>query len=298
VNASSGAVIGADVINSGTGYWQAPPCLITSETGSGAQLQAQVGILRADVLSSDSGVADLAQFELDLGHGIPAQLLVDGVTPFDQAARITVITPGAYIQIPSEPITVLVGTAKVTLRIQVGVVGVQVVHTGTGYLPSDQIVLTGSEWDPVRYQFVDEFNLNMCVAYVKSDAALSLDTLSNPYLGKQISVNRVLADVQGVQWQGDTRWDADTCTWDSDQTRFVEHTTATETVWDQSELSWDQNVTTFDQEPLTQYPDISQTIFDADHTLFDYYATVFDAAPVEYKSRTQKSWVWFMSAHE
>jgi hypothetical protein len=298
VDASSGAVIGSDVINSGTGYWHAPPCLITSETGFGAQLQAQVGILRADVLSSDTGVADLAQFELDLGNGIPAQLLVDGVTPFDQAARITVLSPGAYIQIPSEPITVLVGTAKVTLRIQVGVVGVQVIKAGTGYRPSDQIRLTGSEWDPVRYQFVDEFNLNMCVAYVKSDAQLSLDTLSNPYVGKQISVNRVLADVQGLQWQGDTRWDSDTCTWDSDQTRFVEHTTATETVWDQSELSWDQDVTTFDREPLTQYPDISQTIFDADHTLFDYYATVFDAVPVEYKSRTQKSWVWFMSAHE
>ena len=298
VNASSGAITGVDVVNTGSAYWQAPPCQVLTMTGSGALLQAQVGILSAQVVSSDVGVADLAEFELDLGHGSPAQLLVDGVTPFDQAARITVLNPGQYTHIPSVPITVLVGTAKVTLRLQVGVVSVQVVQAGSGYQPSDQIRLTGAEWDPVRYQFVDDFNLNMCVAYVKSDAELNLDTLSNPYMGKQIDVNRVVADIQGVQWQGDTRWDADTCTWDSDQTRFAEQTTATETVWDQSELTWDQQVTTFDREPLTQYPHISQTIFDADHTLFDYYATVFDAAPVEYKSRTQKSWVWFMSEHE
>ena len=298
VNAASGAVTTVDVINVGSAYWQAPPCEIVSNTGSGAQLQAQVGVLRADVLSSDTGVADLAQFELDLGHGTPAQLLVDGVTPFDQAARITVLTPGAYTQVPSVPITVLVGTAKVTLRLYVGVVGVQVIQAGTGYLPSDLIQLTGTEWDPVRYQFVDEFNLNMCVAYVKSDATLSLDTVINPYVGKQIHVNRVQALIQGVQWQGDTRWDSDTCTWDSDTTRFVEQTTATETVWDQSELTWDQHVTTFDLEPLTQPAPMSQTTFDADHSLFDYYDTVFDAVPVEYKSRTQKSWVWFMSTHE
>jgi hypothetical protein len=296
-NVSTGGVSRVTVTNAGVDYFQAPPAQILSLTGAGAQLQVKVGILSADVITSDAGVADLAEFEIDLGEGTPSRLLVDGVTPFDQAARITVLQTGSFTQIPSVPFTVQVGTALVTLRLTVGVVEVQVIHPGTGYQPSDLISLTGREWDPVRYQFVDDFDLNLAVTYVQSDTPISLDNVVNPYQGKQIPVNRVQADVQGVQWQGHTRWDADTCTWDSDSTQFVEHTSAQDTVWDNSELTWDQNVTTFDQQPLTQYPDISQTVFDQDHTIFDYYATVFDAPSTQYESRTKRSWVWFMSLH-
>jgi hypothetical protein len=296
-NVSTGGVISVTVSNSGAGYFQSPPAQVISGTGSGAQLQVRVGILSAQVLTSDSGVVDLTEFEIDLGEGTPARLLVDGVTPFDQAARITVLQTGSFTQIPSVPFTVQVGTALITLRLTVGVVAAQVINPGTGYQPSDLVDLTGREWDPVRYQFVDDFDLNLAVTYVQSDASISLANVVNPYQGKQINVNRVQADVQGVQWQGHTRWDSDTCTWDSDATQFVEHTSAQDTVWDNSELTWDQNVTTFDQQPLTQYPDISQTVFDQDHNIFDYYATVFDAPPTQYESRTKRSWVWFMSLH-
>lgn len=295
--ASTGGIQNVTVQNPGTGYTQAPPIHIHSVMGSQAQLQARVGILSAQVVQSEAGVVDLAQFEIDLGHGTPAQLLVDGVTPYDQAARITVLNPGSFVQVPSVPFTVQVGTALVTLRFTVGLVNVQVIEPGTGYLPSDLVDLSGQEWDPDRYQFVEQFDLNMCVAYVNPQAVINLQNVVNAYQGRQILVNKVQADVQGVQWQGDTRWDGDTCTWDSQHTNFVEQTTASQTVWDHAELTWDQHVTTFDLEPLSQYPHISQTVFDQDHTIFDYYATVLDAQPTQYTSRTQKSWVWFMNPH-
>lgn len=295
--ATNGGVTGVTVRNPGTNYFQAPPAHVISALGSGASIQITVGILGADVLTSDTGVTDLTQFEIDLGHGTPAVLLVDGVTPYDQAARITVIDPGSYTQIPSVPFTVQVGTAQITLRLKVGVVGAQVIHAGEGYQQSDLVDLSGREWDPVRYKFVDEFDLNLAVTYVNTDAQINLQNVINPYQGRQITINRVQADLQGVQWQGVTRWDSDTCTWDSDATQFVEQTTAHQTVWDHTELTWDQNVTTFDLNPLTQYPEISHTVFDQDHTIFDYYATVLDAHPPQYDSRTKRSWVWFMNLH-
>jgi hypothetical protein len=293
----AGSCVAVTVTHNGTGYWKAPLVQVVSETGTGAVLQAQVGILKVDVIASTSGVLDLDEFELDFGTGEPARLLVDGVTLFDQAARITVLSPGAYDQVPSRPVQVQRGTARITLGLSVGVVRIDVTKAGTNYLASDQITLLGSEWDPVRNTHISDYDLNLALAYVNTGSPDVIKLSNNPYENTQVVINRIQVDLQGVQWQGHTRWDADSCTWDAHSTRLVEAARASECVWDGAELVWDSNVTTFDAHPLLTYPDISQTTFDQDHTLFEYYATVFDAAAPQFESRWKRSWVWFMSTH-
>jgi len=190
------------------------------------------------------------------------------------------------------------GSAIVKLKLSVGVVQVSIINPGSGYAPADRIDFSGQEWDPVRSCFINQFDLNMCLAFMNKPVTIDVARLPNPYKGLQIPVKQVQADLQGVNWQGETRFDSDGFTCDANGTRFVEITPAIETTWDQNQLVWDSQVTTFDRRPRTAYPVLSHTVFDQDHTLFDWYATTFDQGVATYESRWKASYVWFMGTHQ
>lgn len=297
VDARMGSCVSVTVTDAGQGYNQAPPVKIISNTGTGAILESRVGILQADVLTSTTGVQDLDEFELDLGTGVPARLIVDGITPFDQAARISVIYPGSYTKIPSMPITVTRGSAQFTLRLKVGVTEIIVINPGAGYQTTDAINMDGSEWDPVRHTHIIQYDLNMCLNYLDPSQQINVLDLNNAYQSQIIPVNYIQVSLQGIQWQGNSRLDMDTCTFDSHMTRFIEITPASECTWDSKELSWDSRATTFDSLPIIKHPNLSQTYFDHDFTWFDYYSTLFDSRLPTRESRWKTSWCWFMSAH-
>jgi hypothetical protein len=298
ITANTGACFSVTMTAPGTSYFHAPPVQILTQTGSGAQLQAFVGILKAEVVESTIDVPQLLQFDLDLGNGTSAQLQVAEVNQYNQATKINVLFAGVYTQVPEEPIQIQLGSAIVKLKLSVGVVQVSIINPGSGYAPADRIDFSGQEWDPVRSCFIDQFDLNMCLAFVIKPVILDVERLPNPYKGSQIPVKQVQADLQGVIWQGKTRFDSDGFTCDANGTRFVETTPAIETIWDQNELVWDSQVTTFDRRPRTAYPVLSQTVFDQDHTLFDWYSTTFDQRIPTYESRWKASYVWFMGTHQ
>jgi hypothetical protein len=298
ITANTGACLGVTLNAPGTSYFHAPPVRVLTQTGSGAQLQAFVGILNAEVVESTIDVQRLLKFDLDLGNGTSAQLQVTDVNQYNQATKINVLFAGVYTQVPAEPIQIQLGSAIVKLKLSVGVVQVSIINPGSGYAPADRIDFSGQEWDPVRSCFIDQFDLNMCLAFVNKPVTLDVARLSNPYKGLQIPVKQVQADLQGVNWQGETRFDSDGFTCDANGTRFVEITPAIETTWDQNQLVWDSQVTTFDRRPRTAYPVLSHTVFDQDHTLFDWYATTFDQGVATYESRWKASYVWFMGTHQ
>lgn len=289
----AGSVVRAQVTSSGSGYYCAPPLYVSSNTGSGAQLEAHIGVINAQVLESGVDVPLLTQIALDLNHGAAALLQVEEVNEYGQVTQLQILDAGAYTKAPSVPVIIPVGDSWIKLQLDMGVVAVHIINAGKSYKTTDIVNTLGQEWDPVMNTFIDQFDLHMSVAYVLPEASLNATT-NNVYKGTLLEINHIQADLQGVQWQGHTRYDTDSCTWDSQTTRFIEQTTAKETVWDSRQLTWDQYNTTFDVNPIMQYPHINQTQFDADTTLFDYYATVWDAHELSYNSSTKSSWVWFM----
>jgi hypothetical protein len=297
VNPATGACVAVTVTNSGTGYYSAPLAKIISSTGTQSKLVCKVGILAVDILQSDTGVIPGSQITVDLGTGDPAVIQVVEVNTFNQATKIQVITSGAYSKVPSEPFIILTGTKQIKVRFQVGVNSIQVAMPGSGYQASDLVDFSGQEWDPVRNTFIDDYSLNMCLAFVSSDTP-TLNTTTNPYQGQIIPVTKVKAELQGITWQGYTRFDLDQTHFDASGTRFIEVTPITETIWDTQQTVWDNQVTTFDRMPSVEYTQLPFTVFDANKTLFDYFETVFDQTPPTYESRWKASWVWFMGTHE
>jgi hypothetical protein len=103
----------------------------------------------------------------------------------------------------------------------------------------------------------------------------------------------VQVQVEGIQWQGYTRFDSNLETFDTDATRLVDFDPATETLEDGGNTYWDNRATTFDRNIIDVWPDLSQTYFDNYRTIFDYYATLFDAASPQYQSRYSARKLWY-----
>jgi len=193
---------------------------------------------------------------------------------------------------------VQIGTSRVKLKLQVGIVQVQVILGGSAYSDNTQITFDGSEHDPVSHRFISDYHMRMHLAYVDAAQSYLIPATYNPYQAFGVTVNAIKAQLSGVTWQGVTRFDLDTCTFDACATQMVEQTAVTEVTWDQNQTIWDQQVTTFDRNWFHMYPQYSLTVFDQDRTVFDYYATLFDALPVTTQSAWSRSWVWFMGIHE
>jgi hypothetical protein len=293
VNASSGEITSATLVSGGSGYYLPPSYNITSMMGSGAQLSLLVGIISASVTASSSGLAPFAEFEVDLGTGQPAKLRIASTNLFGQAVTVEVLHSGLFERIPSSVITVPVGSGTISIKLDAGLVQTTVTHGGSGYLPGDRINFAGQEFDSQTYEFVDQLEPGIGVNHTLGTSKVDVSMSTNLYQGNQLVVNLVQAQLQGIQWQGRTRFDDDQFTLDADSTRFVEFEPSSQTTWDNSGTTWDNDQVTFDVNPLMSYPTYSQTTFDDGATIFDYYATLFDQSPVTTASRWSRRWTWF-----
>jgi hypothetical protein len=176
-----------------------------------------------------------------------------------------------------------------------------VTSPGKGYTADSTVIsLQGQEINIAAQQLDRQFNLEMPIGFVKTSHAdavrNNLNSVINPFLGIIVPATLVKATVTGIQWQGHARFDLDTCNFDCDQTRFVDFTPATETVFDQNITYWDGQHTTWDANYLQQWPDYSQTIFENGQTIFDYYRTLFDARQPVYESRYSTSRFWYFGS--
>jgi hypothetical protein len=296
VDPSTSGISSVIVIQSGESYWAAPALTIIG-SGTGAQLQARVGVVGITLVSSSLGFAVNNELEIDLGEGTPGRLKVLSVNSIGAIQSLSVINSGNFDKIPQANITLAAPQGTVTVRFQAGIVQVQVIESGSGYVFDDtQITFEGAEINPAARSTMEKFDLELPLTFVTAEGSQivssQLSDVLNTFSGEVISVTMLKATVVGVQWQGYTRLDEDCCTFDARSTAWVDVDAATATTWDATATYWDNNVTVFDQ-PRMQWPDWSQTVFDYDHTVFDYYATMFDQRQPMYESKYSKSWFWY-----
>jgi hypothetical protein len=158
----------------------------------------------------------------------------------------------------------------------------------------------GIEPNLVAQQLDTRFHLQLPVGFVQTQLAdlvrIQLAAAANPFQGIIVPVSVVKITTTGIQWQGHARFDMDCCTFDGDQTRFVDLTPASQTVFDNNNTYWDNQLTTWNTDLLSQWPSYSQTIFEHGATIFDYYRTLFDATPPILQSRYSTSKFWYFGA--
>lgn len=289
----------SDVIinQSGQLYWCSPTLKI-SGTGSGARLEARVGIVGISLINSSSGFSVNDELMIDLGEGTPGRLKVLSVSQTGVVQSLAITHAGNFGKIPQANITLSYQQQTVTVKLQAGVVEVQVLDPGAGYVfGNTDITFEGAEINRAARSVVQEFDLEMPLTFVSADQSKNvinnLNSVDNPFSGQVIPVTIIKATLEGVQWQGHTRLDDDCCTFDAMGTHWVDLEFASETTWDSGSTYWDNRVTVFDQ-PNTKWPDWSQTVFDQDQTVFDYYATLFDQHQPVYESKYSKSWFWYL----
>jgi hypothetical protein len=222
---------------------------------------------------------------------------VIGVDGVGRVTQVSIDSTGLFSRIPSNPVAFEHSTGNVFVQLNGGVSSVTVIDGGQGYSADSNISFAGLELDPFSNTFVSNFDLSLPLAYTTSDqreaVRAGLNSALNPWTGEAVNVGMIKAQVAGIQWQGDTRFDVDQTTFDSSQTRTVEFDTATETTWDGDQMIWDQNSTTFDLGQISRWPDYSQVYFDNNQTVFDWYATLFDARQPVYDSRWSRSYFWY-----
>ena len=296
VDPTTSGISSVTVTQVGESYWAAPDPIITG-SGTGAQLQARVGVVGVTLVSSSLGFAVDDELEIDLGEGTPGILKVTSVTSIEAVQALSIVTSGNFDKIPQNNITLSAPQGTVVVRLQSGIVQVQVITPGSGYeFGNTQITFTGVEINRSARSVMNDFDLELPLTFVSNDSVQTvtnqLSSVPNTFSGQVILVSMVKATIEGVQWQGYTRLDEDCCTFDSMQTAWVDVDIATATTWDETATYWDNNVTVFDQ-PTTQWPDWSQTVFDNDQTIFDYYATLFDQRQPLYESKNSRSWFWY-----
>lgn len=301
VDTVSGAINSVTVLEPGSGFW-ASPLVNAVGSGSGASFEAKVGIVNAQVLFSDSGFVAGETFAVDLEDSQTQALLeVASIDDLSRVQTVKVHDPGKFSKIPSLSITLVIQQRRLRLQFIAGVVDVQIVNGGQGY-QSDQTLINfaGQELDPISNEPQAQFDLKLHLAYADkgqmNDIKNHLTTAFNPFAGQVLPVTVLQCTVEGIQWQGYTRFDQNTETFDCNSTRLVDIDPASETVQDSNNTYWDDRSTTFDRNMIAVWPDYSNTYFDSHQTIFDYYRTLFDARKPVYHSRWSNTKLWFFGA--
>jgi len=295
IDSLSGGISSVTVISSGNSYYNVPVVAIEGP-GSGCEISLKLGLSQVILVSSTSGFAVGNQFVIDFGTGSPAIVGIASVNLGGVVSAVNIIDPGSFDSLPSGNVTLLSPANNanyIVVRFDAGIEQALVTSPGKGYTADSTVIsLQGQEINIAAQQLDRQFNLEMPIGFVKTTQADAvrnkLNTVINPFLGIIVPATLVKATVTGIQWQGHARFDLDTCNFDCDQTRFVDFTPATETVFDQN-ITWDANY-------LQQWPDYSQTIFENGQTIFDYYRTLFDARQPVYESRYITSRFWYFGS--
>lgn len=298
VDTVSGAITAVSIVSQGTGYWSSPKVNAVG-SGTSARFACKVGVVGATVVTSSGGFSVGEKLTVDLDHSSNLAVLeVVTINGAGQVVTLKVTNQGQFQHVPSQNYTIQSAARQVKVQFSAGVVSVSILSGGQGYTPGlTNINFAGEEYDPVTRQPLQNFELRLPLAYSQSqyDSVLSnhLSTTENPYAGQVIPVSLLQSTVEGIQWQGYTRFDLNLETFDSDSTRLVDFDPATETIEDSGLTYWDGRATTFDRNMISAWPDYSNTYFDDHRTIFDYYATLFDGRQPVYRSRWSATKFWY-----
>jgi hypothetical protein len=283
------------ITNPGTGYRRVPQVQIVG-SGTGAQLQFRLGITHVEVINGGVNWVTQEIVHVDLGNNQVVQLQITSVNSSGTVQTMEVITPGTFDQVRSGHIQIPTRDGRIlVVRLDAGVTSCEVIQSGSGYTSGQtQVLFVGREYAPTLQSFVDVSESYVPVAYVQSAWAQTqnVSDLINPFESDVWDVRMMQASLQGVESEGSSRFDSDTCTWDADATRLVDAQPATALTWDQGATEWDMDFTYWDN-PEIVWPNYSATVFDDGQTIWDYYRTLFDQPPATVMSAYAKTWAWW-----
>jgi len=297
LNWSTGGIASVTVLDSGYGYLS-PPDIVVGGAGTGAQLQAILGLVGVSVGNGGTGWAIGDTFAIPGDDAVTsAQVTVTAINSSAAIISLEITLPGSYRNVGiAENIIIVFGEATASLNVVWGIVAVDVVASGKNYQCGITVSTTGGEilpdWQSVYTPAIQVGQLPIATAAV---AANTLNTENNSLLGTLWQPNYMVMQWQGITWIGSTTFDTATTTFDGNTTRFQDTESPRVTVFDMNQETFDNATTIFDYEDPLAY-DLFQvwgsTLIDAGTTVFDLYSTIFDSlAPRTYSNTRLQKWI-------
>lgn len=273
------------LLTDGSRGYTSEPAITISGGGTGADLQAVMGLRHITVIDPGSGwrVGDL--IPMDLGaYARPATAVVADVTATGGLIRALITDQGAYHRVPNLKIFVAgPGGAVAGIELELEITGVEILAGGTGYGPDTGLSFAGEPGGTLPWQpEIPMLKVSTDAAEVilrqanRDPAVMALD-------GRVFTVDTAVITAEGLYWQGTTRFDDQVTTFDGDTTRYQETVDPRQTLIDRGRTTWDLDTTTLDQGDQALI-DVQlawgRTLIDQGMTAFDFYAVVFDPVRV------------------
>jgi hypothetical protein len=292
-DSETGAINVVNLSSVGSGYITAPVVTVNGQ-GSGAELKSYISLTNIRVIDNSKLWYMGEIYTLNIGEYIrPAQFIISETFPSSSIKTIEIIDGGLYTKAPTGKIWIFNQAGNRTgISTDFSVAEIEIVKGGSGYISSSTTIsLKGSEilpswqskWEP----------------YIP--IALSTKSFANTVINNsELAITRVLDGVywqigdleytvQGLFWQGSTKFSNDDMSFDGVSTKFEEYLEPHQTAFDTSYETFDKNFTTFDvgngpsRDARINW---GRTIIDEGTTAFEFYSTIYDAVKAPTESST------------
>jgi hypothetical protein len=297
LNWSTGGIESVTVLDTGYNYLS-PPDIVVSGSGSGAQLQAILGLVGTSVVSAGSNWSIGDTVTIQSGDALVlAEVTVTNVNSIGGLVSLEITLAGNYRNVgKAENISITLGDAIASINVVWGIVAVDVISSGQNYQCGISINTVGGEilpkWQMSYSPVIEVGEISSSTAQL---AAAALNIGSDPLLGTLWNPNFMVMQWQGITWIGSTTFDESITTFDGNTTQFQDTESPLITVFDNNTEIFDQGTTIFDfQDPLAYdlYQVWGSTLIDAGTTVFDLYSTIFDSLPPRRYSNTRlQKWI-------
>ena len=302
VDSEQGSISSVVVASSGNGYIFSPEPLVIG-SGTGARLRSIMRSVNLRIV--DRGIAWTLgeRIKLDVGDYItPAEFVVNGITGTGGLSSVVSINDGQYYHVPVGKIYIRNAAGEISsVLMDLGIDHVDVVEPGIGYEVSSSSSTTTSNLPKISFSGNEKLEAwqtswtpMLPVAQVSSEFASKLLDNNNSEIrhlldGQVWQVGELIYGVQGLYWQGSSKFDRDDTTFDGNTTGFEEYVEPRETILDMRQQTFDLSSTTLDigsgirSDARANW---GRTIIDEGTTAFDFYTTIFDSANAPTESST------------
>ena len=293
IDPTTTAVIGAQIVDPGSGYLYGPGLTVLG-TGNGAVISANLTVLSANITSAGTGWALGDEILLPQPAVSAALLTVSSVNSNGGVTGLTVSSGGEYVNFPAGEQLITNGTglpARISMNLGVG--NVWVAQGGSNYVASGcTMSVSGSELLPSWQQTWEPW-LNLGTVFTEYGGRVvgnETSSVTSQLYYQRWPLQHVILELQGINWTGDTTFDQQYTSFDGGTTAWGEWLEPRDTLLDHDQTIFNQTNTRFDDDyALWQayaYYAWGSTLFDQEFTVFDLYSTDFDNGPTPTQSIT------------
>jgi hypothetical protein len=292
IEAEKGSITNIFVTSDGSGYIGTPNLSIVG-SGTGAKAHATCKINSVNIVDRATDWILGEQFYIKYGvYDRPARLVVTGIGTLGKLNQIQILDGGVYEKVPFGKVIIQNTAGKIaTMSFSMGLEQIVIDSAGQGYYGTTTVNFSGSEqiepwqqsWQPyLPIALIDSRTANAVIANSQTAIVNSLN-------GTIWQADYLCMEVQGLYYQGSTKFDNDTISFDGATTCFEETLTPLQTIFDQNDQTLDLMETTFDvggPVPRDARDNWGLALIDDGTTAFEFYATIFDAATPRRHSST------------